>query len=159
MKVLFLSLICLFAFSFSVVAQSDIKLKIGAKLPRKYVSLSKASTLTAASQTRPFIEITIKDVEYLIAFDRKTREIRYIHTTDDNFRTVNGLTVDSEITFTREQLIIFPYWEIRAPATPDGWFPVVAMAIEPFGGGQFVAKLKDGEKATMEISGFSKGSN
>jgi hypothetical protein len=158
MKVLFLSLICLFAFSFSAVAQSDIKLKIGAKLPRKYVSLSKASTLTAASQTRPFIEVMIKDVEYLIAFDRKTREIRYIHTTDDNFRTVNGLTVDSEIAFTREQLIIFPYWEIRAPATPDGWFPVIADGSSPFGT-DFIDKLKAGEKAITEISGFSKGGN
>jgi hypothetical protein len=158
MKVLFLLLVC-FASTFSAAAaQSDIKLKIGAKLPRKYVSLSKASTMTAASRTRPFVELTIKDVEYLIAFDEKTREIKYIYTDDDNFRTVNGLTADSEITFTREQLIIFPYWQIRAPATPDGWFPVIGDGASPFGT-DYIDKLKPGEKATTEISGFSKGSN
>lgn len=158
MKVLFLFLACFLIFNFSVVAQSDIKLEIGAKLSRKYVSLSKSYMLTAANQTRPFIETTIYDVEYLIAFDQKTRKIKYIHTIDDNFRTANGLTVDSKITFTREELIIFPYWEVRAPATPDGWFPVIADDASPFGI-DFITKLKKGEKATTEISGFSKGSN
>jgi hypothetical protein len=158
MKILFLTLIYLLAFSFVALAQPDIKFEIGAKLPRKYVLLSKGSIVTDASQTRPFIETTIDDVDYLIAFDQKTRKIKYIHTNDDDFRTVNGLTVDSEITFTREQLIIFPYWEIRAPATPDGWFPVIGDDASPYGT-EFIEKLKIGEKATTEISGFSKGGN
>ena len=158
MKRLTLFLLCFIAFALQVFAQSDIKLEIGAKLPRKYISGKERLTLTAAAQTRPFIEKTIGNVDYIIAFDEKTRKIKYIHTMDEDFRTSSRLKVDDEITFTREELEIFPYWEIRAPATPDGWFPVIASDM-PMAGGDFIAKLKKGEKATMTVNGFSKGSN
>jgi len=139
--------------------QSDIKLEVGAKLPRKYVPRKITQQIaTHPSQFRPYIHKTIADVDYLIAFDEKTREIHYIHTDDKDFRTVNGLRVGSAITFTREQLDIIPSWEIRAPATPDGWYPVVGMDL-PMLGGDFVEKLKDGEPATMQIGSFSKGEN
>ena len=106
---------------FAPVQQSDIKLEIGAKLPRKYIPRKITQQIaTHPSQFRPYIRKTIADVDYIIAFDEKTREIRYIHTYDKDFRTVNGLRVGSVITFTREQLDIIPSWEIRAPATPDG---------------------------------------
>jgi hypothetical protein len=71
---------------------------------------------------------------------------------------VTGLSVESDVTFTYDQLVIFPYWQIRTAATPDGWFPVVAMD-DPTGGGGFIGKLKKGEKATMTIESFSKGGN
>ncbi|MDQ3799159.1 MAG: hypothetical protein M3384_06905 [Acidobacteriota bacterium] len=158
MKILFLFLICVCGSISNVTAQSDIKLEIGAKLPRKYLSLEKGLIATHASQLRPFVEVTIGNVDYQIAFEKKTRKIKYIHTDDEDFRTVGGFSVDSEITFTREQLIIFPYWEIRAPAASDGWFPVIGFDIS-MQGKEFIEKLKAGEKATTEISGFSKGSN
>lgn len=139
--------------------QSDIRLEVGAKLPRKYVSRKVTQQIaTHPGQTRPYIHKTIANVDYLIAFDEKTREIRYIHTDDKDFHTVNGLRVGSAITFTREQLDIIPGWEIRAPATPDGWYPVVGVDL-PMLGGDFVEKLKDGVPTTMQIESFSKGEN
>jgi hypothetical protein len=144
---------------FTPMLQSDIKLEIGAKLPRKYIPRKITQQIaTSPSQGRPYVRKTIADVDYIIAFNEESREIRYIQTYDKDFRTVNGLQVGSEITFTREQLDIFPSWEIRAPATPDGWYPVVAHDI-PMLGGDFVDKLKDGEPATMTIGSFSKGDN
>jgi hypothetical protein len=156
MKIL---IICVFGLvTLAAVPQSDIKLSIGAKLPRKYVSAKIGKIATHPSQFRPYINKTIADVDYIIAFDEKTREIRYIHTADKDFRTVNGLRVGSKITITREKLEILPSWEIRAPATPDGWLPVVGLDL-PMLNRDFVEKLKDGEPAEMTISSFSKGGN
>jgi hypothetical protein len=62
MKVLFLTLICAIALATTVVAQPDIKLKIGAKLPHKYLpgeEEEERRIATHPSQSRPFIEKTI----------------------------------------------------------------------------------------------------
>lgn len=91
-----------------VAPQTAIKLEIGTKLNRKYIP-KKATKLIAThpSQLRPFIERTIDGVKYVIAYDEKTREIKYIHTTDKKFRTVDGLRVLGELSLKREQLEFF----------------------------------------------------
>lgn len=144
---------------FAPVQHSDIELEIGAKLSRKCIPRKITQQIfTHSSQTRPYIPKTIADVDYTIAFDEKMREIRYIHTSDKDFTTLNGLRVGSEITFTREELLIFPGWEIRAPATPDGWYPVIAIDL-PTLAGDFIEKLKDGESTALTIVSCSKGEN
>ncbi len=157
MKILVLFLIGFIVSSTEVSAQADIKLEIGAKLPRKYITKKNVTfTFTAASQMDPSIEKTIANVDYDIAFKEDTRRITYISTMDEDFRTVNCLKVGDEITFTKEELIISPYWEIRAPAAPDGWFPVIGFD-QPMSLDHFIANLKDGVKTTMTIERFSKG--
>jgi hypothetical protein len=154
-----LALLSLLLVGLMVLQQAPIKLEIGAKLNRKYIpkKLTK-EIMTHPSQTRPFIEPSLGGVEYIIAFDPKTREIKYIHTIDPNFRTANGLHVSTEIPLTRAQLEIIPYWEIRAPVTPDGWYPVVGQDSHLFGfdlAGSFIGN----ETRLVSIVGFSKGGN
>jgi hypothetical protein len=140
------------------VAQSTIRLEIGRKLPNVYVTKKEGLTSTAASQLRPFIKVLIKGIHYKIAYEERTRRIKYIYTNDENFRTLDGAKVDDDLSFTVDELDIHPYWEIRGPKTSDGWYPVIAHD-EPMLGGAFIQKLKKGERATMSINGFSKGSN
>jgi hypothetical protein len=156
MKKLFLA--TLLTLSCFAQAQADIRLEIGARLPKRYVSSEANMTMTAAGQMRPFVDVKVKNVKCLIAYDEKTRRIKYISIMDMNFRTVNGLKIGDEITFTIDDLDIHSYFEIRGPAGSDGWFPIIAHD-DPTSGGDFIDKLKRGEKATMSIIGFSKGGN
>ena len=107
MKVLCSIVVCVIAFASIGVAQSDIKLKVGAKLPRKYALESEGQMATHPSQLRPFIKKTIARVKYTIAFDEENRKIRYIHTVDRAFRTANGLHIGSKIKVTRKQVHSF----------------------------------------------------
>jgi hypothetical protein len=155
MKLLAFSTLLLFAFA--LPPEPRIKLEVGAKLDRRYIPRKlPGQILTNPAQTRPFIERSVAGIKYLIAFDAKTREIKYINTTDSNFRTAAGLRVDSEIPLTREQLEIFPYWEIRAPKTSDGWYPVVAHDSD-LSGFDWRASFKGNETQMFTIEGFSKG--
>jgi hypothetical protein len=148
--------LCLFSLTF--VPQEKTKLEIGAKLSRKYIPKKVTEQIaTHPSQFRPFIKRTIDGVEYIIAYDEKNREIKYIHTTDKNFRTASGLRVGSEIPLKREQLVVYPSWEIRAPKTSDGWYPVVGVDL-PIGY-DLVGAFKDDETKMVTIIGFSKGGN
>ena len=156
MRALAVLTLCLFGFAF--VPQDNIKLEVGAKLNRKYLPKKVTEQIaTHPSQLRPFIRRKIAGAEYLIAYDEKSREIRYIHTTDKNFRTAVGLKVGSEIPVRREQLTAYPSWEVRAPITSDGWYPVVGDDL-PIGY-DLVGSFKDGETKMVTIVGFSKGGN
>lgn len=154
-----LALLSLFLFGLMLPPQLVIKLEVGAKLNRKYIpkKITK-EIMTHPSQTRPFIEPSLDGIKYIIAFDPKTRVIKYIHTTDPNFRTANGLRVSTEIPLTRAQLQIIPYWEIRAPVTPDGWYPVVGDDSLLLGF-DLESIFKGNETRMVSIVGFSKGGN
>ena len=98
---------CLFSFAF--VPQDDIKLEVGAKLNRKYLPKKvNVYIATHPSNFRPYIRRKIAGVEYLIAYDEKSRRITYIHTSDTKFHTAGGLKVGSQISLTRDQLIVYP---------------------------------------------------
>ena len=153
--ILFLTLV---AFGISV-PQARIKLEVGAKLDRKYIPKKlKNLLMTHPGQLRPFIKRTIGGVRYDIAFDKHTRQIKYIYTNDPNFRTTDGLHVSSKIPLRREQLQVYPGWEIRGPARGDGWFPVVG-----FDSIQSMDTARDYndelETRLLAIIGFSKGGN
>lgn len=153
MQRLLLFFICLITSATVAGGQTNFKLKIGAKLPRKDAAESNSLIATHPSQTRPFIQKTICGVKYIIAFEEETRKIRFIHTLDRNFRTTMGLRVGSQLTVTRAQITIYPSWYILAPGTPDGWQPIV------IGDEELLGKLKDGEGVTVTIGGFIKGGN
>ena len=107
---------------------------------------------------RPYIRKTVGGIDYYIAFEEKTRKIKYIDTSDKKFRTANGLHPGLEISVTKDQLYIGPWWwYVLAPVTPDGWLPV----LNPLGGDegnlrQVLSKLKAGEKTTVRIVSFIK---
>jgi hypothetical protein len=161
MKILFLFLVCFVALTPVASAQSDINLQINAKLPQRYVPRRiKEAMVTGPNHTpaRPFIRRTVGGIEYYIAFQEKTRKIKYIQTHDKNFQTENGLRAGSEIIVTKDQLTIGPWWwYILAPATPDGWLPVLDQLAGDEGNlRQLLGKLKEGEKATIKIVSFIK---
>jgi hypothetical protein len=155
MKTLFALTICLFGLTAPLQAQ--IKLEIGAKLDRKYIPKEVSFIATHPSQFRPFIKRKIDRVEYLIAYDEKTRRIKHIHTTDKDFHTADGLHMLSEIPLRQDQLLVYPSWEIRAPLTSDGWFPIVGGDLPM--GFDLVGSFKGDETKMLTIVGFSKGGN
>ena len=114
---------------------------------------------------RPYIERNINGVDYIIAFSRETREIRYITTNDEDFRTANGLHVGSYVEVSRDEISAYPGWEIRAPRTEDGWYPVIGfvgvMTILREGR-EFqinVTELEPSRAVMAKVIRFSKGGN
>jgi len=159
MRAIILSLLLIVAMPSFVATQSDIKLKIGAKLPRKDAPRKYNEMMrTATNQFRPFIKRTIGKIDYTIAYDERTREIKFIYTEDKNFHTVNGLNVGKEIIFTAAGPAYMDDWEILTYETPDGWSPHVTFAGSS-AGREFLNKLKPGTQLPMNITGFSKGGN
>lgn len=142
--------------------KDKIRLEIGARLPAKLVAENKSIKLifTHTSQMRPYLEKEIKGVDYTIAYDGETRKIKYINTRDEDFVTGDNLRVGSEIEVKKENFYIIPQLEIRAPAAPYGWQPVVGSDSDDIDfKSNFVDKLKDGETTKVKITGFSKGEN
>ena len=137
----------------SAQTKSDIPLKIGAKLPSKYISReSDREVATHPNQLRPCIEKKLGEDDYTIAYDKNSLEIRYIRTFDSDFRTENGLKIGSEIAVTAKTIQVIPYFEVSGPTTPDGWRPVIGFRHpDP-------SDLRDGEKR-FRILSFAKGGN
>jgi hypothetical protein len=161
MKILCLFLVCFVALTTVASGQSDINLQINARLPRRYVPrrITEAMpTGPSGTSAKPVIRKTVGGIEYYIAFEEKTRKIKYIQTGDVNFRTENGLHPGLEIVVTKDQLTIGPWWwYILAPRTPDGWLPVLDPTAGDEGNLRFLLKrLKDGEKASIKIVSFIK---
>lgn len=166
MKVLFFVLI-IFLFSSATLAQTEIKLQIGTKLSRKFIPRESEETKTEIEVQRinvndfsPFVQRTINGVNYIIAYNEKTRKIEYTYTSDKNFVTENGLRVGTEFLATADQLTGCPSWHTYASETSDGWFPIV-LPVEADSSGfrwshSLREKIRAGEAAQVEIIGFFK---
>jgi hypothetical protein len=160
---------CLAVFLLSIVAplqQSSIKLEIGAKLKKRdFPKTSRKLYMTHPAQMRPYIEKNIDGVDYIIAYDEKSRVIKYITTNDEDFRTANGLRVGSYIEVSKEEVIAYPGWEIRAPQTSDGWYPIIGfvdeitISIDGRDDKVNVEGLEANVKVKAEVIRFSKGGN
>ena len=141
------------------VKNLDIKLEPGAELAEWHVPKEPRRLIsTHPSQLRPYIEVTIEKVDYVIAYDEKTRRIKYISTEDEDFRTKKGLKVGDYIKLKRDEIVVFPSWEIRGPKTSDGWFPIIgvdAPGMNPVSEETF----KENKTLKARIIGFSKGGN
>ncbi len=162
-----LGIIFLFTSSFCF-CQSDLKLDIGSKIEKRFLPDSTNNfILTNPSQFRPYIQIKKDSVEYTIAYDKESLEIKYIHTTDKNFRTPNGYTINSKLSLTKNEILIYPGWEIRSTISFDGWYPVIGydlpdiiskkdtIRMNPLTIKSFVSSSYE----TFKIIGFSKGGN
>ena len=101
--------------------------ELGSKLPARMVPKDNRSYyMTAPSQLRPYIIRTINQIKYYIAYDEKTREVKYLYTDDEHFKSSRGRRVGDFIELKGNKLGIFPGWEIRAPEEEkDGWQPLV----------------------------------
>src|SRR5262245_45610566 len=103
--------------------QNQIKVELGfvlsEKLISEYSSQKKKGKFhfdliaTTPSQLRPFFMYNTQDVDYLIAYDKETRQIKYIHTEDKDFRTADNLKVGDCLSYSTEQIVMHPGWNIR----------------------------------------------
>jgi hypothetical protein len=162
MKIVFIVLLGIMALMPITFAQANIKLKIGTKLPRKYLPKEDEQgkqIATHPSQFRPFIEKTVGQIKYLIAYDDKTYKIKYLETRDKRFKTGNGLQVGSKIEVTRDTLTIYGGWYIFAAPTPDGWRPIVGPELPMNENEKSLREMAVGEKRTVTIWAFTKGGN
>jgi len=143
--------------------QLNLKLEIGSHIDKELLSDSTNNIiLTNPSQFRPYIDITIDSVDYIIAFNEKTMEIKYIYTDDNNFRTIQGLKISSEISLTKDEIIIYPGWNVYSKITDDGWYPIIGHNFTfENDSTTFISKdtFKDLSTVTFKILGFSKGGN
>ena len=106
----------------------EIKLQIGWILPTRCIHSRNRvvkETKTGVDRFDPFIDDWVDEVEYVIAFDKKTRAITYINTSASSFRTEDGLKVGDRLKLKRDQIIVNSGWEIYGPITKDGWYPVI----------------------------------
>jgi hypothetical protein len=166
MKLLLLFTASLLLFTFSSAQQSNFVLKVGAKLEKKYIPKKKFNFyMTHSSQLRPFIKRKIDNVKYVIAFDEKSREIKYISTHDKHFTSIDGLKVDDYLEFSIEDAYIYPGWEIRASALKDDWIPLIGfndkMTITSKDKDMLVdvETIEPKTKVKAKIIGFVKGAN
>jgi hypothetical protein len=161
MRVLILSLLIGLGCTFGLSQKNDFKLEIGEYVPDKYTKLKPGKPgrmiITHTSQFDPYFELVVDGVKYLIAYRNSTKRIVYISTKDETFETENGLKVGSEIEVAKEDFFWIWQLEIRAPATEDGWHPVVGYDIEGIERKpNFVERLSPGEKTKVRILGFIK---
>jgi hypothetical protein len=154
-KSLLLAMVCIAVYSAAAIAQCNIKLKIGARLPIKCLPTEDEGdkhVATHPSQFRPFIERVVGGVKYTIAFDEETHHIKYIHTIDRAFRTANGLRIGSQIKVSLKQITGGDGgWYTFAGRTPDGWDIIIASGA--------LDDRKEGETRTVIVGGFKKGGN
>jgi hypothetical protein len=149
--------ILLLAFSITVSAQSEVGLEINSKLSKKYAKQPKGRTLTAASNIFPFVELTIKNVTYQIAFDGDNRKIKYVFTRDEDFVDSNGLKVNQEITVKWEDIEVLGYFQLRTKPDKNGWQAVIGNS-SAFDG-DLLERIQKAGQFTTEIDGFAKGYN
>lgn len=145
--------------------------EIGSKLSAKDVPKKRNPNhfMTHSAQFRPYIKKQIDDVEYLIAYDEKTREVRYLYTDDSDFKNAKGLKVGDYIEVKGREVVAYPGWEVRGPEDDNGWHPLIGFDSElTVLRGRIDAKLKlppiqyhlpDGETENVRIIAFVKGGN
>jgi hypothetical protein len=100
--------------------------------------------------SHPYLSDVINGVEYLIAYSKETREITYVHTSDPNFKTEDGLKLGDCISWAESESPANAAWELRAPLTSDGWYPVLSIE-------SYSHRVRLGANECMVVTGFSKG--
>ncbi|MCO6509669.1 MAG: hypothetical protein J5I65_02660 [Aridibacter famidurans] len=156
-RIFFITTAMLLVFLSSQMANAQkLKLEIGEKLPESYLKKQKNNHLLAIhpSHYSPFFETKIDGVVYAIAFDKETKEIWYIKTTDEKFVTKDGRKVDEEIEITGRDVFVYPYWDVYGPRTKDGWWPVIGSVLGVTE--DFYRNWKPDERRTVEIDAFVK---
>lgn len=153
---------------FGVSQKAEIKLEVGTVLPAKYVPKNNRNLyMTHSGQFRPFIQRDVAGVRYVIAYEEKSRVIKYISTSDKQFKPADGLRVGGYVEVNNEQVEVYPGWEIRGPEDKDGWQPLIGFNSEMtvFDGGKETKielkqyRLESEQKVRAKIIAFVKGNN
>ena len=119
--------------------------EIGSKLPSKDVPKKNINHyMTHSGQFRPYITKQLNDVEYVIAYDEKTREVKYLTTDDPDFKNAKGLKVGDYIEVKGNDVVAFPGWEVRGPEDGNGWHPMIGFDSE-------VTVLRDGKDFKLKL--------
>jgi len=143
--------------------QSTIELEIGGIIDKKFLSDTSSNfILTSPSQFRPYFVISIDSVDYIIAYDKMTLEIKYIITNDKDFKTTQGLKIGSEISLSSDEVLIYPGWNVYSKISDDDWDPIVGYNFSiNEDSTNFISNytFKDLSTVTFKILGFSKGGN
>jgi len=152
---IFLLLTCASAFS-------EQPPKIGAKFNKSWKKGKQSNLcLTSSAQIDPCVDRVLDGIKYQIAYREETHRVTYVYTSDEKFRTIDGLKVGDSIPVSRDTVRGQPGWQSYAATTRDGWWPVVG-----YDGLQI--ELKDGtvldltgtqglKSGIAVILGFSKG--
>ena len=132
-------------------------MEINSELPKKYAKATNNLIATAAAQLFPFVELTIKNVTYQVAFDAHNRRIKSIFTSDEDFVDSNGMKVGHEITVKYEDILVYDHFQLRLKPAKNGWQAVL-------GGGfavdrALIDRIKEDGRFTTKIESFAKGYN
>lgn len=132
----------------------------GDRLPRSVrAHREPGEWVTHPSQTRPFVRLTVRGIDYIVAFDQSNGRATYVSTTDCGFRTIDGLCIGDEVEVGPTDLLTFPGWEIRLPARRDGWQPVVGYELGSSSDPLPREFVRGTSRARVRIISFVKGGN
>ena len=110
----------------STTALSKEPPAIGSPLKKRWaVGQQRTVCMTHSAQLDPCVELQVEGIKYQIAYREQTHRVSYLRTSDNKFRTTDGLKVGDSIPVSPKSVRAFPGWEIHAPKTPDGWSPIV----------------------------------
>jgi hypothetical protein len=133
--------------------QNDRLPRIGSELDRHTIAIAQKQRqicMTSPAQLDPCFEHTYGGVKFTVAYRSDTKKVTYIFTTDDKFRTDDGLKVLDEISVTEQSIRAWPGWQVEAAATSDGWVPVIS---------DFDMKVKLTDGTLLNLPGENGGSS
>ena len=107
--------------------------------------------MTHSAQLDRCVERVFEGVKYTIAYSQQTRRVTYLHTDDRSFKTVDGLRIGDSIPVSTKDVQVLLGWEVHAPATRDGWRPVLGYDLADL-------KLNDGTVLDLSMKGQSAAS-
>lgn len=140
--------LCLVALTLLVIpvfAFSEQPPAIGSKFHKKWkVGRDPSLCVTQPAQMDPCVGQFFDGIKYQIAYSEKTHRVSYVFTNDENFVTLDGLRVGDAIPVTRDTVHALPGFEVWAPTTRDGWWPIV---------GYDLAQIKLSDASTLDLSG------
>ncbi len=150
------------------LCQPNLKLEVGYKINKKFLSDHNNNViLTHPAQYRHYFEIMIDSIKYTIAYDKENLEIKYIYKNDKKFKTPHRLKIGKKISLKKDEILIYPGWNIYAKISDDGWYPIIGsdlpdiilekdtIKLNPIRKNSFNAS----EYERFKILGFSKGGN
>jgi len=107
-------------------AFSETPPDVGAKFQKSWRKGKESNLcMTSSAQLDPCIERVFDGIRYQIAYRLETHRVSYVYTSDDRFRTVDGLKIGDPIPVSRDTVGGEPGWLSLAATTSDGWRPVV----------------------------------
>jgi hypothetical protein len=155
------SILLLFSVGIAV-AQTDVGFRL------KSTQVPKGNTNECAatpSQTYPCLQnVTLNGVRFsVIGYDRQTRRIKYLLTSDEHFVTKDGLRVGAFVEIAEDKLLSIRGWHIYGPTTMDGWHTIVGSSLteetlkSAAGSTVNPSEPVTGRVHRFEVLGFEKG--